>query len=1590
MKSCIQPFSFGRACPPVFTFLFVVFQMQLFAQLRTTTTADLFLCTAKSVALSTSPSGGTAPYSYTWSPAGTLSSAASPNPVASPLSTTTYTVTITDGALNSIQDSVTVNIGNFPPDIGVFPSADTICAGDTLQLELRNQNLCAIQGVSCITTPEQSTLGTALTQTNSSAVNPYHVNQLIFIGSLVRSNKRQLIYKASELESLGLTKSTNITSLAFFTTSFFSSWTYQDFTIKMGCVPDSSFPSTSYFTGLETVFNPKTVTVNSGSMWTEHAFDRAYTWDGTSSLVVEICFNNPTDIGFGGPTVQFETISSGTVLFRTGGTDVCGTSTGTNTTPMRPNTRFGHCKLVHHTPLTLSWSPGVDISSTSVPNPTVFPSTSTDYIVTATDTNACVSKDTVSITVASSFTITPTMDSILCESDSFSLVAMHNAGLGATLSWAPSLLIGSPSSAITKGFVGGSTDFILQVTSAGGCEKTDTFNVDIAPSIDLEILTPDSSICLGDSIFIDVKTKLTGCSTSPTPCASTTDATLGSMSFAFGGATASPFGVTGFNQNSQRKQLIIRQTELQGLGITEASAIQSLAININHFNGATSFDNFTIKMGCTSLNEFSAFPLSTFESGLQTVRAPATVGISAGWNVFTFDNTFNWDGTSNIIVEFCFENVVPLSIATDNQSVWSTNPGYASVLFTAGTGICSGPITASATSISFFRPDIRFAYCIAPPRNDLTYSWLPVAGLNDPSLAEPSAAPGVTTSYILTATTPFGSCTEKDTISITVAPNFTTSTSPDTTLCVSALLPVMVNHTSPSPAVVSWEPSSIFSNPSISTPSVTINQSEALEVRVSSNGCTKFDSISVILLEPMVANAETDKASVCIGNAAQLVADLQLSCGVSEQPPCASPSSITPITGTVSSLATSNVSFFLSEALATKRQFLFRKAELVSAGMATSGSINDLGFSITVIGSLRNFDNFVVRMGCTDASQLSPTFEVGLSTVFDAKTLTIVPGVNTIELDRGFNWDGQSNIVIELCYLNTGFPSPFLMNSRMEYTSPGYAASIIRNANTNTCNSPTGSPLMVRPTVEFGFCPFSPAVTYSWTPPLTLNDPSLKSPAASPLFTTSYVVTVTDTVSGCAFRDSIEVKVSDFFIEALADTTVCYAEGFQLNVESDAKAPATYQWLPASNLDDASLRNPIIVVEGGGMYIVEVTDSAGCAKLDTSVISTHPVPAIDITPDTTICRSVPLNLYASGGSDYLWIPDNGLSNAFISNPVLTGLKNKTTYLVAIFDANGCIRYDSVVVDLFPSPVIDFGNDTAVCEGFVTTLNAGAGFNTYQWQDGSTTQTVEVVPPGQFFVNATDNFNCTIGDTISYALFPSPTPPFDPHYFLCENASLPLDAQNKGSSFLWSTGEQTQSVIIDTAGTYWVAISNGFCEEVDSFHVTGLPYPVPTMPDVVSFCEQEQPFGVPVRAGGEEYIYHWSNGKRSAQVELAEPGAHTVEISNSENCSILDTVLVILHCESTLYVPNSFTPNDDLINDYFSIRSNNLFNFNIQIFDRWGKLLYESSRSDFQWDGKHNNKLLSQGVYIWSITYDERQTDGTFKEKRKFGDVLLLK
>ncbi len=154
---------------------------------------------------------------------------------------------------------------------------------------------------------------------------------------------------------------------------------------------------------------------------------------------------------------------------------------------------------------------------------------------------------------------------------------------------------------------------------------------------------------------------------------------------------------------------------------------------------------------------------------------------------------------------------------------------------------------------------------------------------------------------------------------------------------------------------------------------------------------------------------------------------------------------------------------------------------------------------------------------------------------------------------------------------------------------------------------------------------------------------------------------------------------------------------------SNGTAPYSILW--SNNETSNSIQNLC-----PGIYSVTITDALGCEDTQTVTIGSDAVFSITTSGNTTICAGEATTIFANGAMNYAWIPNIGTGNSHVVSPA-----NTTTYTVT-GTTNGCAVSETIVVTVNPTPIINAGDDQAVCLGESFTFNASGG-DAYSWSDG---------------------------------------------------------------------------------------------------------------------------------------------------------------------------------------------------------------------------------------------------------------------------------
>ena len=307
--------------------------------------------------------------------------------------------------------------------------------------------------------------------------------------------------------------------------------------------------------------------------------------------------------------------------------------------------------------------------------------------------------------------------------------------------------------------------------------------------------------------------------------------------------------------------------------------------------------------------------------------------------------------------------------------------------------------------------------------------------------------------------------------------------------------------------------------------------------------------------------------------------------------------------------------------------------------------------------------------------------------------------------------------------------------------------------------------------------------------------------------TSVYDVKVTDDL-GCVGYDTIVLTIDTLPIFDLGpDTSICSYETIELNTKI---IQATHLW------STGGVSNSI-VVNTPGDYSVLVTNSFNCSSSDDIVLYVNESPNVDIGEDIKVCVGTPVNISSQEFNGYSYDWSSGETTNSI-NPTVGG-----DYELKVTSLNGCIGFDTVVVEILSNPVLDLGDDITICDGGVAILESNSQHTT-TWSNGSVGDTIMVTDNGSFTAIISNGF-CSDTDTILVDVIDYPVSGLDKSIedqLICfgdDQDGLNLESGGNGRyDYLWSTGETTSDIYVYSGGLYKVTISEEFCSISDSVFI----------------------------------------------------------------------------------------------------------------------------------------------------------------------------
>jgi hypothetical protein len=265
---------------------------------------------------------------------------------------------------------------------------------------------------------------------------------------------------------------------------------------------------------------------------------------------------------------------------------------------------------------------------------------------------------------------------------------------------------------------------------------------------------------------------------------------------------------------------------------------------------------------------------------------------------------------------------------------------------------------------------------------------------------------------------------------------------------------------------------------------------------------------------------------------------------------------------------------------------------------------------------------------------------------------------------------------------------------------------------------------------------------------------------------------------------------------------------------------------------------------------------------------------------------------------YAW---TSLPEGFESNEanITVSPEVNTTYNLTVTDAESNIVESSVMVAAYELPTNNLGDNQTVCGLGEITLDAGNVGSTYLWSNDEDTQAIVATGTGatEYWVDVTTENGCTEHFTVEITFADNPVVDLGEDASICNNGTTVLDAANEGSTFVWSTGEETQTIIPEGTGLaeYWVDVTNEFgCTERGTVNLTFIESPVVDLGADTTMCGNGT---ITLDAGNEGMTYLWSTSAETQTIVVDTTGNGygvqniSVVVTNTEGCSSESTVIV---------------------------------------------------------------------------------------------------
>jgi gliding motility-associated-like protein len=307
-----------------------------------------------------------------------------------------------------------------------------------------------------------------------------------------------------------------------------------------------------------------------------------------------------------------------------------------------------------------------------------------------------------------------------------------------------------------------------------------------------------------------------------------------------------------------------------------------------------------------------------------------------------------------------------------------------------------------------------------------------------------------------------------------------------------------------------------------------------------------------------------------------------------------------------------------------------------------------------------------------------------------------------------------------------------------------------------------------------------------------------------------------------------------------------------------------------------------------------------------------------------------------------------------------------TYIDIYQAANGCDSTRTLTLTVNPTKA--FTINPEICEG--ESYFAGGRLRTLS---------------GTYYDTAKTYLGCDSIKTTHLTVHPNPVPDLGADRGICLDDTYTL---NPGTftSYLWQNGSTGPTFTTAVLGRYYVNVKNVFgCKAADTIVLDRiLPLPKNYLPTDSNLCKGNiLPINVP---GYKTYL--WSTNSAASFIDITSTGTYKLQVTDGYDCKGTDSMKVFFYTDCIIIaIPSAFSPNGDGLNETFKpLIPAPVTNYSMQIFNRAGVKIFETSKSAIGWDGTYKGSPQDPAAYVYYITL----VDYTGRQETRKGTMVLVR